>query len=238
MKIFKKIKQFIMFAIIFFFLSTIATALVYNFLPVPLTPFMIIQYLKNPKAGFHKEWVPLSKISNELSLAVIASEDQLFLEHFGFDINAIKKAMEHNERTNNKHIKGASTISQQTAKNVFLWPERSWLRKGLEIYFTALIETLWTKERILEVYLNVIEMGKGIYGAQAASVAYFKRDAYKLNTTQSALIAAVLPNPEKLSVQNPSLYVLERQQWIMEQMQHLRTGDYLRLFQNEPESKE
>lgn len=227
-----------MYVTIFFFLSTIATALVYNFMPVPLTPFMIIQYCKNPKAGFHKEWVPLSKISNELSLAVIASEDQLFLEHFGFDINAIKKAIEYNERTKNKHIKGASTISQQTAKNVFLWPGRSWLRKGLEIYFTALIETLWTKERILEVYLNVIEMGKGIYGAQAASEAYFKRDAYKLNTTQSALMAAVLPNPEKLSVQNPSLYVLERQQWIMEQMQHLRTGDYLRLFQNEPESKD
>lgn len=197
---------------------------------------MIVKYFENDEKSFKKDWVPLSKISDELSLAVIASEDQLFLDHFGFDINAIQKAIAFNQKKNTKVIKGASTISQQTAKNVFLWPGRSWFRKGLEVYFTFLIETFWKKERILEVYLNVIEMGRGVYGAQAASKYYFKKDASKLTSWESAFIAAILPNPSKYKYhpQIPTDHVLERQFWIMYQMNQLRSGDYSKLFENEP----
>lgn len=185
-----------------------------------------------------KDWVPLSKISNDLQLAVIASEDQLFLEHVGFDIKAIQHAVAFNHQKKGKQLKGGSTISQQTAKNVFLWPGRSWLRKGLEVYFTFLIETFWTKERILEVYLNVIEMGKGIYGAQAASKYYFHLNASQLNRYHASMLASILPNPIKYSVANPSDYVLDRQYWILEQMQKLKAGDHSKLFENEPETIE
>lgn len=197
---------------------------------------MIVKYFQNDDKTFKKDWVPLSKISDELSLAVIASEDQLFLDHFGFDINAIQKAIAFNQKKNTKVIKGASTISQQTAKNVFLWPGRSWFRKGLEVYFTFLIEMFWTKERILEVYLNVIEMGRGVYGAQAAARHYFKKDASKLTSWEAAFIAAILPNPSKTQYhpQSPTDHVLERQFWIMYQMNQLRSGDYSKLFQDEP----
>ncbi len=199
---------------------------------------MIVKFIESKSISYKKDWVPLSKISEELSLAVIASEDQLFLEHMGFDIHAIQKAVEFNQQKKGKHIKGGSTISQQTAKNVFLWPGRSWLRKGLEVYFTFLIETFWSKERILEVYLNVIEMGKGVYGAQAASKYYFKLNASQLNRYHASILAAILPNPTKYSVNNPSEYVLNRQYWILEQMQQLRSGDYSKLFENEPETIE
>ncbi len=165
-----------------------------------------------------KNWIPLEEISPNLQLAVICSEDQNFLEHHGFDFDAIEKAAEHNEHS--KHKRGASTISQQTAKNVFLWPGRSWVRKGLEVYFTFLIETIWSKQRIMEVYLNVIEFGDGIYGAQAASKEFFKQDAKKLSREQSALLASVLPNPFKFQVKSPSVYVRARQNWILGQMEN------------------
>ena len=205
-------------------------------MPIPITPFMVVKIFENKSIKMKKDWVPLSKISQELSLAVIASEDQLFLEHVGFDIQAIQKAIQFNQQQKKgKRLKGGSTISQQTAKNVFLWPGRSWFRKGLEVYFTFLIEIFWTKERILEVYLNVIEMGRGVYGAQAASKHYFKLNASQLNRYHASMLAAILPNPTKYSVSNPSDYVLDRQYWIMEQMQQLRSGDYSKLFENEPE---
>ncbi|MBI2269886.1 MAG: monofunctional biosynthetic peptidoglycan transglycosylase, partial [Bacteroidetes bacterium] len=147
---------------------------------------------------------------------VICSEDQNFLDHHGFDMDAIEKAVKHNKK--HKRKRGASTISQQTAKNVFLWPGRSWIRKGFEVYFTFLIELCWSKERIMEVYLNVIEMGNGIYGAEAAAKTFFHKPAKSLTSSQSALIAAVLPNPRKFSVAHPSGYVVSRQQWVLQQM--------------------
>lgn len=230
----KRFRKLIVGASLFFFASTILTTLLYSFLPVPLTPFMLIRMYQTHSIKFKKDWVPLSKISDELSLAVIASEDQLFLDHFGFDIKAIEKAMYQNERTKGRRIKGASTISQQTAKNVFLWPGRSWFRKGLEIYFTSLIEIFWTKERILEVYLNIIEMGKGVYGAQAASRYYYRKDASKLDRYEAAALAAILPNPAKFNPNAPSPYLMEREQWILDQMWHLRAGEYGKLFDKDP----
>lgn len=164
----------------------------------------------------------MEHIAPSLSLAVIASEDQLFPEHWGFDFKAIEKAVKNNNSTKKKkRIKGGSTISQQTAKNVFLWPGRSWVRKGFEVYFTMLIEGLWSKERIMEVYLNVIEMGDGIYGAEAASQAYFHKPAERLSQGQAALIAAVLPNPLKWSPLKPTPYILGRQAWIIRNMNNL-----------------
>ena len=153
-----------------------------------------------------------------MPLAVLCSEDQLFMEHNGFDMKAIEKALEYNDKKKGKKLRGGSTISQQTAKNVFLWQGRSWLRKGLEAYFTLLIEVMWSKERIMEVYLNVIEMGDGIYGTEAAAQEYFQKSAAKLTASQAALIAAVLPNPRKWSPANPTGYIKKKQQWILRQM--------------------
>ena len=166
----------------------------------------------NKIIGIHKDWVPLEEISPTIQAAVLKAEDYRFFEHNGFDYEAIQKAMAYNKT--HIHKKGASTISQQTAKNVFLWPDRSWLRKGFEAYFTMLIETFWPKERIMEVYLNVIELGPGVYGVEAASQKFFKRKAKNLNSSQAALIAAVLPNPNKFRIDRPSTYVLNRQRRI------------------------
>lgn len=167
------------------------------------------------------QWVPLSKISNTLQLAVICSEDQRFIDHHGFDKEAIEKAMA--AYTSGKRLRGASTISQQTAKNVFLWPHRSWVRKGFEIYFTFLIEAFWSKERILEVYLNSIEMGDGIYGAEAAAQFWFTTSAAALNTDQAAAIAAILPNPIRFLANPPSVYTKKRKKWIITQMRNYGT---------------
>ena len=193
--------------------------IVLRFVPVPLTPLMLIRSVENVSAGIgprltHR-WVPLEAISPQLALAVVASEDQNFLRHHGFDFAAIRQVLEESEKG---RIRGASTISQQTAKNVFLWPQRSWLRKGLEVYFTVLIELFWSKKRILEVYLNSIEMGKGIYGAEAAARFYFKTSAVQLSRRQAAAIAAILPNPRSYRAQPPSPYVLQRIEWISRQM--------------------
>ena len=163
-----------------------------------------------------KTWKPLEKISPHLQLAVVCSEDQNFLKHNGFDFGAIQKAIKHNEKSKRK--RGASTISQQTAKNVFLWPGRSWVRKGFEVYFTFLIELFWSKQRIMEVYLNVIEMGDGIYGAEAASQTYFKKSAKDISKQQAATISSILPSPLKYNARKPSAYLQGRINWTLQQM--------------------
>ena len=164
-------------------------------------------------------WVDLAHISPNLPLAVVASEDQKFPEHWGFDVEAIEKAYQLNQHSHRVH--GASTISQQVAKNLFLWSGRSYLRKGLEAYFTLLIEGLWPKRRILEVYLNFAEFGHGIYGAEAAAQRFFHKSAARLTRGDAALLAAVLPNPQRYSAASPSRYVQQRRDWILGQMQAL-----------------
>jgi len=173
--------------------------------------------------GLKRDYVDNDELSYHMKLAVIASEDQLFAEHGGFDWKSINKAVKHNEKKPKK-VRGASTISQQVAKNVFLWQGRSWVRKGLEVYFTKMIEWIWGKERILEVYLNVIEMGKGIYGAEAAAQAYFKKSAAKLTRKEAAMIASCLPNPKKYTVKPLSGYVAAKCMWVQRQMNYLE-GD-------------
>jgi monofunctional biosynthetic peptidoglycan transglycosylase len=165
------------------------------------------------------QWVSWPQISPHAKLAVVASEDQTFLVHHGFDLKSINEALEDRER--GRRVRGASTISQQVAKNLFLWPGQSWIRKGLEAYLTVLIETLWPKRRILEVYLNIAEFGTGVYGVGAASAAYFRNPAVQLNQYDAALLAAVLPSPKRLRVDAPSEYVRSRQQWIVTQMRML-----------------
>jgi monofunctional biosynthetic peptidoglycan transglycosylase len=173
--------------------------------------------------GLKRDYVRADEMSVHARLAVIASEDQLFPDHNGFDWESIQKAFENNKKKRAR-IRGASTISQQVAKNVFLWQGRSWVRKGLEVYFTFMIELIWGKERILEVYLNVAEMGKGVYGIEAAAQQYFNKPAAKLNRTEAAKIAACLPNPKKYTVKPPSGYVTKRYPWILQQMRNLE-GD-------------
>jgi monofunctional biosynthetic peptidoglycan transglycosylase len=168
---------------------------------------------------WHHHWVSLEKMSPSMPVAVMASEDQRFLTHHGFDFDAIQKAAESNK--DGKKIRGGSTISQQTAKNVFLWPGRSWIRKGFETYFTFLIELLWSKQRIMEVYLNSIEMGDGIYGVDAVAEYHFNTDASGLSRADCALIAATLPNPRKFSSKEPSAYMLKRQRQIQVQMKYM-----------------
>jgi monofunctional glycosyltransferase len=172
------------------------------------------------------EWTDWGRIAGSMKVAVIASEDQMFPQHRGFDFKSIDKALEERER--GRRVRGASTISQQVAKNLFLWSGRSWIRKGLEAYFTLLIETLWPKQRILEVYLNVAQFGRGIYGVGAASKVYFKKPAARMNSSEAALLAAVLPNPIRLRANAPSRYVRSRQQWILGQMRGLGGTSILR----------
>lgn len=178
------------------------------------------------------DWVPIDEISPYLQLAVICAEDQTFLSHNGFDRGAIEKALENNEK--GKKLRGGSTISQQTAKNAFLWPDRTWLRKGLEAYFTLLIETFWSKERILEVYLNSIEMGPGVFGAEAASQYWFKKSAKNLRVENAAAIAAILPSPQRYKANPPGPYVARRTQWIVRQMRYY--GPFV-LEKQEPKGK-
>jgi len=205
---------------------TLFLVLLFRFVPVFVTPLMLIRCVEQLSVGeklhLRHNWVSMEAISRNLSLAVVCSEDQLFLDHFGFDLKAIERSVQAAQKGSGR-LRGASTISQQTAKNVFLWPNRSWLRKGLEVYFTVLIETLWSKERILEVYLNSIEMGNGIYGAEAASRYYFKKSAKDLSKRQAAAIAAILPNPRHYRANPPSAYVKGRIGWILGQMNHLET---------------
>ncbi len=216
LSLYLRIRKFIFRFFLLFFVGSFILAFIFRFVPVPVTPLMLIRTTSSlfdqKFIGIEKSWVPLEQISPHLQTAVLKAEDYQFFEHNGFDYNAIQKAYKHNQTHPRK--KGASTISQQTAKNLFLWPHRSWLRKGLEAYFTVLIEATWSKKRILEVYLNVIELGPGLYGAEAASQKFFKRKAKYLNSSQSALLAAVLPNPRRFRVDRPSNYVLARQRRI------------------------
>lgn len=202
--------------LIYGFIFSIVSVLLFRFVPIPVTPLMLIRVVEQAKKGetlkLAKDWVPLEEISPDMIAAVMTSEDQRFADHYGFDFESIRKVMKRNKKN---RIRGASTISQQTAKNVFLWPGRSWLRKGMEVYFTVLIETLWPKKRIMEVYLNVIEMGDGIYGTEAASRIYFKHPARKLSLSESALIAATLPNPRRWSPVKPTSYIYRKQNWIV-----------------------
>lgn len=212
-----------MWIVVAFFASTILSVVIYRFVPVPVTPLMVIRCVQQVKNGeglkLKHDWVPMSQMSRHLPVAVIASEDQRFLDHHGFDYEAIQKAVEHNSQHKTMH--GGSTISQQTAKNVFLWPGRSWLRKGLEGYFTVLIELLWSKERIAEVYLNSIEMGDGIYGAEAVAQHHFNTSASQLTADQCALIAATLPNPRRFNSAAPSAYMKKRQRKIRREMRYV-----------------
>lgn len=223
MKVFQRIQKILRWFFILFFATSIGSVVLYRWLPVYVTPLMVIRCVQQVSRGeqirLRHHWVPLEEMSKYMPVAVMASEDQRFLEHHGFDFDAIGQAWEEHQR--GKRQRGASTISQQTAKNVFLWPGHSWVRKGLEVYFTGLIELVWGKQRIMEVYLNSIEMGDGIYGAEAVAQLHFGCPAAQLTRARCALIAATLPNPLRFSSKNPSNYMLKRQTWIMRQMKHV-----------------
>lgn len=219
----KRVFRFFVKVFLLAVLFSVGSVVLFKFVPVPITPLMLIRYFESTddiKTWKH-EWVSIDEISKNMQLAVICSEDQMFLKHNGFDLKAIENAFEHNKK--GKRIKGGSTISQQTAKNIFLWPERSWLRKGLETYFTFLIEKIWTKERILEVYLNSIEMGPGIYGVEAAGQYWFKKSASNLNAYEAAAIASILPNPRTYRANPASTYIQKRKEWTVRQMQFYGT---------------
>lgn len=219
----RRVFKYITYCLLTFLVSTVLTVAAYRWLPVPITPLMVIRCVQNihngETAAIHHKWVPLKQISPYLPVAVMASEDQNFMHHHGFDFNAIQDAAI--ERLEGKRSRGGSTISQQTAKNVFLWPQSSWLRKGFEVYFTVLIELMWPKERIMEVYLNSIEMGPNIYGAEAVAQRHFGCSARKLRRSDCALIAATLPNPLHFSSLAPSGYMRKRQKKIEQEMRHI-----------------
>jgi monofunctional biosynthetic peptidoglycan transglycosylase len=203
-----------------------------RWVPPPTTAVMIERRVGAQLAGrtYHAtyRWVPWARISPDCALAVIAAEDQHFADHHGFDVDSIQKAIDDHER--GLRLRGASTISQQVAKNLFLWSGRSFVRKGLEAYFTALIELTWSKRRILEVYLNIVELGDGVFGVEAASQRYFRKPAARVQSEEAALLAAVLPNPLRLRVDRPSAYVEERRDWIVQQMRQLGGPLYIRRF--------
>lgn len=219
----KLVSKILKWAAALFFSTTILAVVAYRFIPVWFTPLMFIRCAQQMAEGesvtLHHHWVPLDEMSRHMPVAVMASEDQRFLLHHGFDYQAIEKAALHNLEGKKKH--GASTISQQTAKNVFLWPGRSWVRKGFEAYFTVLIEFMWSKQRIMEVYLNSIEMGDGIYGVDAVAADNFATDAADLSRSQCALIAATLPNPRKFSSKDPGPYMRKRRSQIEQQMKFI-----------------
>ncbi len=204
----------------------------FSVMPVPFSAVMIERQLGAWIQGdfgyvAHSDWVSMDEISPWMGLAVIAAEDQKFPDHWGFDVSAIEKALAHNERNENR-IRGASTLSQQTAKNLFLWDGRSWVRKGLEAGLTLGIETVWSKKRILTVYLNIAEFGDGVFGVEAASQRYFHKPASRLSPSEAALLAAVLPNPLRFKASAPSGYVRSRQAWIMRQMRQLGGESFMR----------
>ena len=223
MQLLTKVRRIIRWIVLLFFGSTILSVFAYKWLPVYVTPLMVIRCVQQVRSGetirLRHHWGPMEEMSIYMPVAVMASEDQRFLEHRGFDLVEIENAIR--EQVSGRRKRGGSTISQQTAKNVFLWPGRSWVRKGLEVYFTALIELVWGKHRIMEVYLNSIEMGDGIYGAEAVAQWHFGRSASELTRPNCALVAATLPNPIKFSSKEPSPYMLRRQTAIMKQMRHI-----------------
>ena len=221
-----KLTKILKWIVVVFFASTILSVVALRWVPVWFTPLMFIRLAQQSSDDkpltLHHHWVSLDKMAPSLPTAVMASEDANFLKHHGFDYKAIEQAAIRNMKHPEKNRHGASTISQQTAKNVFLWPGRSWLRKGLEVYFTTLIELMWSKQRIMEVYLNSIEMGAGIYGADAVAEYHFGTTADKLTKAQCALIAVSLPNPRKMNSAQPSRYMLRRQQRILREMRFVK----------------
>lgn len=219
-----RLKRFLLLSLLALIALTVLPVLLLRWLPPPTTSFILQQRIDNlfddkKHAGVAYEWVSWDRIAPYAGLAVMASEDQKFPEHMGFDIEAIAKAQRHNQ--NHRRKRGASTISQQVAKNLFLWPGRSWLRKGMEAYFTLLIETLWPKQRILEVYLNIAELGPDTFGVEAAAQKFWHKPASKLTAREAALLAAVLPNPKRFRAHSPSGYVYARALWIEGQMNQL-----------------
>lgn len=217
------IKKFL----IIFIGSSVLAVVMYRYVPVYVTPLMVIRAVEQKQADkpikLKHKWLSLDKISHNMVQAVVASEDNLFMEHNGFDFDQIEKAVK--EAKSGKRNRGASTISQQTAKNVFLWNGGGWFRKGLEAYFTVLIELLWSKERIMEIYLNSIEMGYGIYGVEAVAKEHFNKKAAKLTKREAALIAATLPNPLRYNSVNPSAYMRKRQRQIVSLMDKIAPVD-------------
>lgn len=215
--------------LLWFAAASVALVLVFRFVPPPFTALMVERKIESWFDGqpidLQRDWEPWEKISDDLKVAVIAGEDQKFAEHWGFDIAAIQAALAHNELGGS--IRGASTLSQQVSKNLFLWSGRSYLRKGLEAWFTALIEVLWSKQRILEVYVNSVEWDEGVFGAQAAAQHHFHVNASQLSTQQASYLAAVLPNPREWSAGHPSSYVSRRAGWIRQQMRQLGGDEYL-----------
>lgn len=216
---FKRILRWCRRAVLALFAFSLFMVVAYKWLPVPFTPLMVIRAFDPETPRIKHHWVSIKKISHAMPLAVVASEDNRFMTHHGFDSEQIRQAMEEAKRGGRR--RGASTISQQTAKNVFLWPGRSWLRKGFEAYFTVLIEFVWGKERIMEVYLNSIEMGRGIFGVEAAANTYFSKSAASLTRPEAALIAASLPNPRKRNPGAPSAYMRRRQGTILSLMRKM-----------------
>jgi len=229
-KILKKLPKIILKIFLWFIFLTVLLVLLLKWINPPTSSIMIQRKIEavvlwNERQMIAYEWFSYDDITKQMAIAVIAAEDQNFPFHFGFDFEQIEKALEQHER--GRRLRGASTITQQVAKNLFLWEGRSFIRKGFEAYFTVLIELLWSKERILEVYLNIIEMGDMIFGVGAASQIYFKKLPAKLSRSQAALLAATIPNPKRFSARNPSGYIFRRQSWILGQMSSLGGTSYL-----------
>lgn len=224
-----RVVRWVAIAILAAAVGSVLVVAAFRWLPVPVTAFMVEEKFASwgaePALEQKHAWVPWPQISRQAAIAVIAAEDQKFLLHDGFDFEQIEKAV--NDAQRGRRLRGASTISQQVAKNLFLWSGQSWVRKGLEVWFTLWIECLWTKERILEVYLNSAQFGRGVWGVQAASRHYFGKDAARLSRPEAALLAAVLPSPTRFRVTNPSAYVRNRQAWILGQMNRLSAAGLL-----------
>ena len=222
---FAKLRRWTLWLMLWWFVFTLLLVLSLRWFDPPTTAFMLQRSYSGDAIEIQHEWFPLTRIAPSLPMSIIASEDQKFADHHGFDVAAIQQVIE--DRQAGKKMRGASTISQQLAKNVFLWPGRSWIRKGLEVYFTAAIETLIPKRRILELYVNVVEFGDGVYGAEAAAQSIFGVSADALSNQQAALLAARLPAPKRYSIQPPSKYMKQRAQWIQQQVNQLDGKAYL-----------
>ena len=214
--------RYLLTALVILLLASVALTLPWRWLPPPTTAF-ILQNRQQQEAPTHRQWVPLREISPALAIAVVAAEDQKFPDHHGFDFESIAEALQEDRR----RPRGASTISQQLVKNLYLWPGRSLFRKGLEAWFTVLIEFTWSKRRILEVYLNVVEFGPNVYGAEAAGRLFFAKPASRISLYEAALLAAVLPNPKRMSAGRPSLYVQQRAAEIIDEVRNLGGPGYL-----------
>ncbi len=227
-RIVKYILRLILWSVIFFLTLSVSYVIAMRFVPVTVTPLKVVKLFENSSETpfrVRSQWRGLDNINPSLMKAVVATEDNFFLVHRGFDWTAIEKAWEYNRR-NTRRRRGASTISQQTAKNVFCYPSQSWFRKGVETYYTVLIETLWSKRRIMETYLNIVELGPNVYGAEAAAEAYFRKDAAQLNVYESSMMAAVLPNPIRMKLAAPSSYVVQRSATVRSLMRNLPAVDF------------